>query len=72
MLRATLLSLHNPVARTARALAGRYTVRAARRAKGYTGLATVIALRALSVSASQHLLLEQLTGDARECIERAG
>ena len=31
------LSLHNPVARAARALASK---RAARRAKGYTGLAT--------------------------------
>ena len=34
-----LLSLHNPVARAARALAGRYTASEARRAKGYTGLA---------------------------------
>ena len=45
----TLLSLHNPVARAARALTGRYTVaskRAARRAKGYTGLAITRAARA--------------------------
>ena len=43
-LRGSLLSLHNPVARAARALAGRpwpcASKRQASRAKGYTGLAT--------------------------------
>ena len=66
-----LLSLHNPVARAARALTGRCaSKRAARRAKGYTGLANHPLNPSKVQSEPQYLPSDVVLG--RLVIERIG